>query len=121
MRIFAKGIVADTVTLTAGGTDALKIAYRFNADSHWSEVMRIRIDLAKEAEKERPNDELMGLKVIDLFNLVFGGDCTSQIVDFFEGNYPSMIENLAPVFIYKIYPACEKARKRAIKARKKSK
>jgi hypothetical protein len=121
MRIFAKGMVADTIKLTAGGTDAIKISYRFNATAHWSEIMKLRLDLAKEAERKVQNYEVIGAKVIEMFNLVFGADCTKQIMDFFEGHLESMITNLTPVFQYKIYPACEKARKAAIKARKKSK
>ena len=121
MRIFAKGLVADTLTLTAGGTDALKVEYKFNATAHWSEIMQIRLDLARLMEKEHPNYEVIGTKVTAMFELVFGYDCTKQMMDFFDGNMESMITNLSPVFQYKIYPACEKARKRAIKARKHAK
>ena len=121
MVIFAKGIVADKLTLQSGGVDALKISYRFNADVHWQEVMKLRLDLAKEAEKKRQSPEIIGAKVLAMFELVFGSDCTKQIVEFFEDNLESLITNLSPVFQRKIYPACEKARKRAIKARKRAK
>lgn len=121
MKIFAKGIIADTLTLSAGGTDALKIQYKFNANAHWSEIMKIRLDLARIIESKHPNNELVGTKVIRMFEIVFGIDCTQQIVDFFENDLESMITNLTPVFRYKVYPACEKARKAAIRARKKAK
>ena len=121
MFIRAKGIVADKVTLNAGGADALVLEYRFNASLHWQEVMKLRLELAQMAEKKHPNTEQIGSKIIELFGVVFGADTTKEIVSFFENSYESMIENLLPVFQYKIYPACEKARKRAIKARKAAK
>ena len=118
MILRAKGIVADTLTLTAGGVDALKIEYKFNAGLHWQEVMKLRVEMAQIAEKKYPDVAKLGEKIIALFGLVFGADTTQHMVDFFEGSYESLIENLLPVFQYKIYPACEKARKRAIRARK---
>lgn len=121
MILRAKGIVADTLTLKSNGNEALKIAYRFNADLHWSEIMKIRLDLAKEMEKKHPDYEYIGKKVIEMFNLVFGEDCTKQMIDFFENSLESLITNISPVYQYKIYPACEAARKRAIKARKRAK
>ena len=121
MLIRAKGIVADTVTLNAAGTDALKIEYRFNADLHWQEVMKLRLEMAQIAEKKVPNVVLLGEKVTKLFEIVFGAETTKTMVEFFEGSLENMIENLLPVFQYKIYPACEKARKKAIKARKAAK
>lgn len=121
MRIFAKGIVADTLTLQCGGTEVLKVEYKFNADAHWSEIMKIRLDLAKLMEKNRPDYQLIGTKVTDMFVLVFGKECSQQMLNFFDGHLDTMITNLTPVFTHKIYPACEKARKRAIKARKSAK
>lgn len=118
MRIFAKGIVADTLTLQCGGTEVLKVEYKFNADAHWSEIMKLRLEMAQIAEKKYPDLELLGKKITELFGIVFGADTTKAIIDFFDGSYESMIENLLPVFRYKVYPACEKARKKAIKARK---
>lgn len=121
MKIFANGIVADTITLSAGGTNAIKISFRFNATAHWSEINKLRFDLAKAMEKQTPDYEFIGARVIDMFNIVFGAECTKQMLDFFDGHLESMITNLSPVFQYKIYPACDKARKAAIKARKKAK
>ena len=121
MRIFAKGMVADTIKLTAGGTDAIKISYRFNATAHWSEIMKLRLDLAKAMEKKYPDYQFIGTKVTDMFVLVFGKECSQQMLDFFDGHLETMITNISPVFQYKIYPACENARKRAIKARKHAK
>ena len=118
MFIRAKGIVADKLTLNAGGVDALKIEYKFNANVHWQEVMKLRLEMAQIAEKKYPDLELLGKKITELFGIVFGADTTKSIIDFFDGSYESMIENLLPVFRYKVYPACEKARKKAIKARK---
>ena len=118
MFLRAKGIVADTMTLNASGVDALKIEYKFNADLHWQEIMKLRLDIAQIAGKSHPNIELLGTKIIELFGLVFGAETTKRIVDFFENSLESMITNFLPVFQYKIYPACEKARKRAIRARK---
>ena len=117
MRIFAKGIVADTLTLKAG-TDVLKLKYRFNADANWAKVNKIRLDMFQESEKENPDAIKIGSLTLDLFVLVFGKDCTDQLLKFFEGSFESLIKNISPVFKYDIYPACAKARKRAIKERK---
>lgn len=121
MRIFAKGIVADTLTLQCGGTEVLKVEYKFNADAHWTEIMKLRLDLARAMERKHPDYQLIGEKVTDMFVLVFGKECSQKMLDFFDGHLETMIKNISPVFQYKIYPACEKARKREIKARKNAK
>lgn len=121
MRIFAKGIVADTLTLQCGGTEVLKVEYKFNADAHWQEVMKLRLDLSKLMEKNHLDYQLIGTKVTEMFVLVFGKECSQQMLNFFDGRLDTMITNITPVFVHKIYPACEKARKNAIKARKKAK
>lgn len=117
MKIYAKGIVADTLTLKAG-TDVLKVAYRFNADVHWQEVNRLRVLMYNESQAQKPDMEKIGKYILDLFVIVFGKDCTDQLLKFFEGSLESLIENIAPVFKYDVYPACMKARKRSIKERK---
>ena len=121
MRIFAKGIIADTLTLQCAGTEVLKVEYKFNADAHWAEVMQMRLDLSRAMEKKHPDYELLGKKATELFVLVFGEECVKQMLHFFDERLDSMITNLSPVFQRKIYPACEKARKRAIRARKRQK
>lgn len=118
MRIFAKGLIADTLILHSAGTECLKVEYKFNAEVHWAEVMQIRLDLSRAMEKKTPDLEYIGSRVIDLFVLVFGKECTDNLLKFFEGSLESLINNMTPVFKYKIYPACDKARKRAIKDRK---
>lgn len=121
MKIFAKGIVADRITLKASGTDVLKVSYRFNSDVHWAEIMKLRLDISRLLEKHTPDYEKVGEYVASMFEIVFGHDCVQQMLEFFDGSFNSLIENLLPVFQYKIYPACELSRKRVIKARKKAK
>lgn len=117
MKIFAKGIVGDTITLKAGA-DVLKVSYRFNATANWQEVNRLRVLMYNESQRKNPDTEKIGKYLLDLLVLVFGKDCGDQMLAFFDGSLESMIESIAPVFKYYIYPACMKARKRAIKDRK---
>ena len=121
MFIHAKGIVADTLNLTAHGVTVMKVEYKFNATLRWQEVMALRVELAKMSEQKKPDYEKIGEKVITLFGIVFGADTTKEMLGFFDGCLENLVETLTPVFKVKIYPACEQARKRAIKARKAAK
>ena len=80
---------------------------------------RVRMQGASQAAKKAKNEndlgkaeEAMGDAVISLFNIVFGQDNTKKILDFYDGKYIAMLEEISPVILEVVEPRVIEAQKR---------
>ena len=80
---------------------------------------RVRMQGASQAAKKAKNEndlgkaeEAMGDAVISLFNIVFGQDNTKKILDFYDGKYIAMLEEISPFILEVVEPQVVEAQKR---------
>ena len=80
---------------------------------------RVRMQGASQAAKMAKNEndlgkaeEAMGDAVISLFNIVFGQDNTKKILDFYDGKYIAMLEEISPFILEVVEPRVIEAQKR---------
>lgn len=80
---------------------------------------RVRMQGASQAAKKAKNEndlgkaeEAMGDAVISLFNIVFGQDNTKKILDFYDGKYIAMLEEISPFILEVVEPRVIEAQKR---------
>lgn len=80
---------------------------------------RVRMQGASQAAKKAKNEndlgkaeEAMGDAVISLFNIVFGQDNTKKILDFYDGKYIAMLEEISPFILEVVEPRVVEAQKR---------
>lgn len=67
------------------------------------------------------NVEQLGQKTIELFDLIFGEDAISDILDYYRQDYIAMIGDLTTPICDVIYPALDQYRARLMDAKKRVK
>ena len=109
-------IIKETIELEQNGEVVKTIPFTFDASKKWSEVNRYRLKMAE----NKDSYENIGRLFIEMLNYSLG-DAAKELLEYYEGNWEGMIPDIAPLFTEVIYPACDKARRKAIDALKRAK
>ena len=113
---FKTSIIKETIELEQDGDVVLSIPFTFDSGRFWQEVNKRRVRMAT-----AKTDEDIGKNFIEMLALTVGEKGTSELIEYYKGNYVGMITDIAPLFLEVIYPACDAAHKKAVKALKKRK
>lgn len=115
MRI-KTSIVKETIELEQNGEVVKEIPFTFDASKKWSEVNRYRLKMYE----NKDSYENVGKLFIEMLHYSLG-DAANELIEYYEGNWEGMIPDITPLFTEVIFPACDKAHRKAINALKKAK
>lgn len=100
------------------GETERKIHFRLNIAQMYDKIALKKEELSKIAPDKV---EELGRATIELFDLIFGEDAVSDILDYYRQDYIAMIGDLTPVVCDYLYPALDTYRARLMEARKRVK
>ena len=109
-------IIKETIELEQNGEVVKTIPFTFDASKKWSEVNRYRLKMYE----AKNSYEKVGKLFIEMLHYCLG-DAANELMDYYEGNWEGMIPDITPLFTDIIFPACDKAHRKAINALKKAK
>lgn len=111
-------IIRDTLELCDRNGEVEKaIPITINAARVANDVTRLRVEMAN----AKNDAEATGRAAVELFTVLFGGDATREIMDYYGDDYFTMISDLTPYIVEDIYPVFDKMREKSIEMRKKIK
>lgn len=116
----ATSMIRDKVEITDVHGELLKVfPYTFNVAQGFARVDDLRLQMVQ--LNAAGNMEELGKATVALLQAVFGEETYAEMDQFYNGDYVTMLNDLAPVLTEEIYPAIAAYRERMIAARKRVK
>lgn len=112
-------LIRDTIDLYQGDELVKSIPFTFNAAKCLQDVQHLRAEMI--ATKAADDLEGTGKAFYRLLCVVFGEPATQEVFDFYEGDYLTALNDLAPILMDVIYPAVDRLTQDIVARRKRSK
>lgn len=113
-------LIRDVVEIVNAKGETIKTwPYTFNVSTGFKRVQELRAEMMK--QNQAKDLEAVGRAVFELMAAVFGDDNAADMVKFYENDYMTMLNDLAPVLLDEIYPAVDRYVDNMLQLRKRTK
>lgn len=111
--------ISDTIVLE-DGEKSLKIEFSLDptaiASSYWRLAGSLYFDREKVRKDPSPeNLEALGKSFEALMQIIFNAENSKKIIDFYEGNYFHLLEDIYPYLVNEIFPKLREASRKKAK------